>query len=82
MLLDEPAAGVNPSLLEVIIERIAAINARGITLLIIEHNMELVARLCPRLIAMAAGTLLAEGRPDVVTRDSRVIESYLGGVAA
>ncbi len=82
MLLDEPAAGVNPSLLEIIIERIAAINAQGITLLIIEHNMELVARLCPRVIVMAAGQLLAEGKPEVVTRDSRVVESYLGGVAA
>jgi branched-chain amino acid transport system ATP-binding protein len=82
ILLDEPAAGVNPSLLEVIIERIAALNRRGITFLIVEHNMDLVARLCRRVYVMAAGRNLCEGSPGAVTSDARVIDAYLGGAAA
>ena len=49
ILLDEPGAGVNPALLETIIDRIAELNRRGVTFLIIEHNMDLVARLVPRM---------------------------------
>lgn len=82
ILLDEPAAGVNPSLLEVLIDRIREINARGVTFLLIEHNIDMVTRLCNRLIVMANGALLCEGPPDVVARDPRVIEAYLGGAAA
>jgi len=82
LLLDEPAAGVNPTLLEVIIDRLAEINRRGTALLIIEHNMEMVARLCNHVFVMAAGKLLCEGRPDQVAGDPRVIDAYLGGVAA
>jgi branched-chain amino acid transport system ATP-binding protein len=82
ILLDEPAAGVNPVLLEVIIERIAALNLRGITFLIVEHNMELIVRLCRHVYVMAAGKKLCEGPPLEVTRDPRVIDAYLGGAAA
>src|SRR5271170_4417120 len=79
VLLDEPAAGVNPSLLETIISRILEIHARGVTFLIIEHNMDMVARLCGRVIVMASGRRLAEGAPGEVARDPAVIEAYLGG---
>jgi len=82
ILLDEPAAGVNPSLLETIIDRIQAINAAGVTFLIIEHNMEMVARLCGRAFVMVEGRLLCEGTPGEVTRDPRVVDAYLGGAAA
>ena len=82
ILLDEPAAGVNPSLLEVIIARIKEINRHGTTFFVIEHNMDMVARLCSRVLVMATGRLLCEGPPDVVARDPRVIAAYLGGVAA
>jgi len=82
ILLDEPAAGVNPSLLETIIERIAELNRSGMTFLLIEHNMDMVARLCSRAIVMAAGSVIAEGTPEAVSRDPVVIDAYLGGVAA
>jgi branched-chain amino acid transport system ATP-binding protein len=78
ILLDEPAAGVHPALLDVIIERIAALNRRGITFLIVEHNLDLIARLCRHVFVMAAGALLCEGAPREITRDPRVIEAYLG----
>lgn len=79
ILLDEPAAGVNPSLLEVIIARILELNRRGTTFLLIEHNMDMVARLCGRVVVMASGRLLAEGPPAEVSRDPRVVDAYLGG---
>jgi branched-chain amino acid transport system ATP-binding protein len=82
ILLDEPAAGVNPALLNLIIDRIAAINARGIAVLLIEHNMEMIARLCPRVIVMAAGRALAEGTPEEIARRPEVIEVYLEGMPA
>jgi branched-chain amino acid transport system ATP-binding protein len=82
ILLDEPAAGVNPTLLETIMARIQDINRRGVTLLIIEHNMDLVARLCSRVFVMASGSLLCEGTPEQVAGDPRVIDAYLGGAPA
>jgi branched-chain amino acid transport system ATP-binding protein len=81
ILLDEPAAGVNPSLLETIIDRIHAINATGVTFLIIEHNMDMVTRLCSRALVMVEGKLLCEGTPREVVRDQRVIDAYLGAAA-
>ncbi len=82
ILLDEPAAGVNPSLLETIMGKLAEINSGGVTFLIIEHNMDLVSRLCRRVLVMAAGRLLCAGTPMEVACDPRVIEAYLGGAAA
>jgi branched-chain amino acid transport system ATP-binding protein len=81
ILLDEPAAGVNPTLLELIIARILALNAQGRTILLIEHNMDMVARLCGRVVVMAAGRHLAEGPPGQVARDPAVVAAYLGAAA-
>ena len=82
ILLDEPAAGVNPALLDLIIDRIVAINKLGIAVLLIEHNMEMIARLCPRVIVMAAGKALAEGAPSEITKRADVIDVYLEGMPA
>ena len=82
LLLDEPAAGVNPSLLEVIIDRVLAIRDRGVTVLVIEHNLDMIARVCSRVLVMAQGRRLAEGAPAAVVRDPRVVEAYLGTLAA
>jgi len=81
VLLDEPAAGVNPRLSEAIMSRIAELNRRGVAFLIIEHNMDLIARLCRHVFVMAGGRLLTEGTPAAVVRDARVIEAHLGGAA-
>lgn len=79
ILLDEPAAGVNPSLLEQIIERIVALNeVHEKTILIIEHNMDMIAQLCSRVVVMATGKELTQGKPDDVIRDPDVIRAYLG----
>ena len=78
LLLDEPAAGVNPALMDVIAARIADINAGGVSVLLIEHNIELIRALCPRVVVMAAGSLLAEGPADDVLRRDDVVAAYLG----
>ena len=82
LLLDEPAAGVNPSLMEIILQRILDINAQGVAVLVIEHDMQAIAALCGHVYVMAAGRLLCEGAPGEVLRDARVVEAYLGGAAA
>jgi branched-chain amino acid transport system ATP-binding protein len=79
VLLDEPAAGVNPVLLDTIMERIEALNANGRTFLIIEHNMDLVQRLCGTVHVMAEGKVIASGVPANVLADKAVVDAYLGG---
>jgi branched-chain amino acid transport system ATP-binding protein len=78
VLLDEPGAGVNPALLDQIVDRVAALNRQGVTFLVIEHNMDLVATLCNPVMVMAQGRMLAQGPADAVLRDERVVQAYLG----
>jgi branched-chain amino acid transport system ATP-binding protein len=78
VLLDEPGAGVNPALLDQIVDRVAALNRQGVTFLVIEHNMDLVAALCNPVMVMAQGRMLAQGPADAVLRDERVVQAYLG----
>ncbi len=78
ILLDEPAGGVNPVLLENIMERIQLLNKRGITFLIVEHNMDVVMNLCDPIIVMAYGTVLAKGAPQDIQNNEEVLEAYLG----
>ena len=78
IMLDEPAGGVNPTLLESIIDRILDLNKKGITFLIVEHNMDLVMKISDPVICMAYGTVLAEGCPKDIQNNSQVMEAYLG----
>jgi ABC-type branched-subunit amino acid transport system ATPase component len=79
ILLDEPAGGVNPTLINEIRERILALNREGTTFLIVEHNMEFVMRLCDRVTVMHQGAAIVTGTPDIVRSDPRVLDAYLGG---
>jgi branched-chain amino acid transport system ATP-binding protein len=81
VLLDEPAGGVNPSLLETIIKRIEELNREGMTFLIVEHNMDVVMKLCNPVVVMAYGNVLAQGTPDSVQNNPQVLDAYLGGGA-
>lgn len=78
IMLDEPAGGINPALLDRIVERIQLVNEQGVTFLIVEHNMDVVMHLCDPVIVMAYGTVLAEGPPEEIQNDRRVLEAYLG----
>lgn len=82
VLLDEPGAGVNPTLLVRIVERIAELNRRGTTFLIVEHNMDLIMSLCDPIAVMAQGKLIALGKAAAIRDDPAVVEAYLGGVPA
>ncbi|WP_309083800.1 ABC transporter ATP-binding protein [Chelativorans sp.] len=82
VLLDEPGAGVNPALLDTIVDRIVELNRRGLTFLIIEHNMDFVMSLCDEIVVMATGKVIAKGTPETVIADPQVLEAYLGGAVA
>ena len=79
LLLDEPTAGINPTLINGIIDRLIKVNKEfGITLLVIEHNMRVIMNLAQKIFCLAHGELLAEGLPEQIKNDKRVIEAYLG----
>ena len=82
VLLDEPTAGVNPTLQNEIAERLQELPRRGISVLLIEHDMGFIARLCDPVIVMAEGRVLTEGTFAAVQADARVREAYLGRRAA
>jgi len=79
LLIDEPIAGVNPSSAHLILERIRKIrNARNLTILIIEHKLDIALKYVDYAYAMANGRIIAEGKPDKVIKAREVVESYLG----
>ena len=78
ILLDEPAAGVNPTLIAQISDHIIEWNRQGITFLIIEHNMDVIMSLCHHVWVLAEGTNLADGIPSEIQKNERVLKAYLG----
>lgn len=78
ILLDEVTAGVHPNIRNIIVEAIARLRKRGVTFLIIEHDMEIVRNVCDRIIVMDAGRVVASGSFDDIVRDSEVMQTYLG----
>lgn len=79
LLLDEPTAGINPTLINGLIDRLRRANTEfGITLFIIEHNMRVIMNMAESIYCLAHGELLAQGTPDEIQNDQRVIDAYLG----
>ena len=79
VLLDEPLAGVNPTLQERLLERIHELRADGLTFLLVEHDMDVVMEHCEHIIVMHQGQVLAEGDAEAIRGDERVVDAYLGG---
>ncbi len=78
VMLDEPAGGLNPVMIEKVAGHVKELNARGVTFLIIEHNMGFVMNLCDPVIVMHRGTVIAQGSPGAVRDDPIVLDAYLG----
>jgi len=78
LLLDEPCAGVNPAGIEVLSDLVTRQRDGGMTFVIVEHNVDFVARHCDEVVVMAQGRVLTQGAPAIVRNDPRVLEAFLG----
>jgi branched-chain amino acid transport system ATP-binding protein len=78
LLLDEVTAGVDQRTIPGLVQLVRDLHAGGLTLLVIEHNMRVITAMAPRIVALYLGEVIADGTPDVVTHDRRVVEAYLG----
>jgi branched-chain amino acid transport system ATP-binding protein len=78
VILDEPVAGVNPTMIRNIEKAIRKLNEDGVALIIIEHNVDFVMNLCSRVVVLESGRKIAEGTPSLIRSDPRVLEAYLG----
>jgi branched-chain amino acid transport system ATP-binding protein len=78
ILLDEPLAGVNPTMIQRLVRHIQALNSQGHTFVVIEHNMEVVMSLCRRIVVLSQGERIAEGTPAEVADNPLVLDAYFG----
>jgi ABC-type branched-subunit amino acid transport system ATPase component len=78
VMLDEPAGGVNPTMIRFIMDLIRSLNQEGVTFLVVEHNMSFVMELCDHIIVMNQGEKIAEGPPLMIQSDPVVLDAYLG----
>lgn len=78
ILLDEPMAGVNPTMINKLSDYVRRFNDRGKSFLLVEHNMRVMSDLCDRIVVLDAGRPIASGRPEEIRNDDRVIEAYFG----
>jgi ABC-type branched-subunit amino acid transport system ATPase component len=78
ILLDEPLAGVNPTMIRSLVAHIEDLNSRGHTFVVIEHNMEIMMSLCRRIIVLSQGQQIAEGTPEEVAENPLVLDAYFG----
>ncbi|PZQ98053.1 MAG: ABC transporter ATP-binding protein [Cereibacter sphaeroides] len=81
LMLDEPAAGVNPAMMESLTARIRKLRDRGVTFLVVDHNLKFISAVCEEIFAMADGRLIAEGPAAEVIRNPEVIRLYIGSAA-
>ncbi|MBU0464419.1 MAG: ABC transporter ATP-binding protein, partial [Proteobacteria bacterium] len=77
-ILDEPTAGINPSLIRHLVKILENLRDQSIKIFLIEHNMPLVSELCDEIFVMDSGSLIFSGTPDEIQKNERVIEAYLG----
>jgi branched-chain amino acid transport system ATP-binding protein len=82
VVLDEPVAGVNPTMIRRIEDVIRKLNAEGVTLVVVEHNVDFIMNLCSRVVVLESGQKIAEGPPALIRSDPRVLAAYLGGAGA
>jgi branched-chain amino acid transport system ATP-binding protein len=82
VVLDEPVAGVNPTMVRHIEKVIQQLNAEGVTLIIVEHNVDFIMNLCDRVVVLESGRKIADGPPSLIRSDPRVLAAYLGQAGA